>query len=111
MFSLSFHPHNLHPHPHTSAQTIHMEEEIPIASKKQIHDPQVHNISDVQKNVNLIMEHLNDPNFNLSHSPSFTSAIEEQTRRYGQDGNEAISFDKSDLFYPLSYFTFSKNIP
>jgi hypothetical protein len=67
----------------------------------------MHNISDVQKNVNFIMEHLNDPNFNLSHPPSFASAIEEElTRRYGQDGNEAIYFDESDLFIPLSHFIF-----
>ena len=79
-----------------------MEEAIPVASlTNQIQEYHMCNIPDVQKNVNFIMEHLNDPNFNLSHPPSFTSDIaEEPTRINDQDGNEAIYFDKSDLFYP-----------
>ena len=51
-----------------------MEEAIPVASlTNQIQEHHMCNIPDVQKNVNFIMEHLNDPNFNLSHPPSFTS--------------------------------------
>jgi hypothetical protein len=91
-----------------------MEEAIPSTSlTNHIHDHHMHNISDVQKNVNFIMEHLNDPNLDLSHPPSFTSAIEEgPTRRYHKDGDEAIYFDKSDtLFYPLLPFYLSNNIP
>jgi len=70
-----------------------------------MHDPHKHNISDVQNNVNFIMEHLNDPNFDLSHPPLLPSAIEEeQTMKYGQDGNEANYFEKSDLLnLPLPY--------
>jgi hypothetical protein len=91
-----------------------MEEAIPSASlTNHIHDHHMHNIPDVQKNVNFIMEHLNDPNLDLSHPPSFTSAIDEgPTRRYHKDGDEAIYFDKSDtLFYPLLPFYLSNNIP
>lgn len=89
-----------------------MEEAIPGASStKQIHNSHVHNIPGVQKNVDFIMEHLNDPNFDLSHPPSFTSIEEEPTRRYGQDDNDAIYFDKSNLFnLPLLYHL-SNNIP
>lgn len=82
-----------------------MEEAIPNASlTKQIHDSHACNISDVQKNFDFIMEHLNDPNFDISHAPFSTSATEEGVaRRYGQHGSE---IDESDLFYPsiISHF-------
>ena len=115
MFPLSCHPplqcpQNHFLNLHTSAQPIHhtMEQAIPTASlTKQIHDPHACNIPDVQKNIDFIMEHLNDPNFDISHAPSSTPATEEEVaRRYGQHGGEAIYFDESDLFYPFYHFTF-----
>jgi len=58
------------------------------------------------------MEHLNDPNFDLSHPPSFTSSIkEEPTKRYGRDGHEGFDFDELELFYPPISFYRSNNIP
>ena len=69
---------------------------------KQTDEPHVRNIPGVQKNVDFIMEHLNDPNLDLSHPPFYSSPIkEEPTTRYGQNGNVGIYFDKSDLFHPL----------
>jgi hypothetical protein len=53
----------------------------------------VHSISGIQKNAEFIMEHLNDPNFDLTCPPSFIPVVEEEsTRRYiGEDGNSAIN--------------------
>jgi hypothetical protein len=80
-----------------------MEEAMPYTSlTKQIHDAHACNTpesADVQKNIDFIMKHLNDPNFDLSHPPSFTSSIEEEpARSYSQDSDETIYFDESDLF-------------
>lgn len=73
-----------------------MEEAIPGASlTNHIHDHHMHNILDVQKNADFIMEHLNDPNIDLSQPPSFNSAIGEEPTK----GNKAIYFDKSDTLF------------
>lgn len=77
-----------------------MEKAIPSTSlTKHIDDVHAYNTPDVQKNIDFIMKHLNDPNFDLSHPPSSTSSIEEEPiRSYSQDSNEAFYFDESDLF-------------
>jgi hypothetical protein len=60
---------------------------------QQVFDLHAHSISGVQKNVEFIMEHLNDPNFNLTCPPSFIPGVEEEsTRRYiSEDGNGTIN--------------------
>jgi hypothetical protein len=75
-----------------------MEEAIPSdSSAKQIHDTHTRSIPDVQENADFIMEHLNDPNFDLVHPPSFPAAIEEhQTRRdVRKDGNVENNFESA----------------
>lgn len=85
------------------------------------------NVPDVPEDVDFVMEHLNDPNFNLSRPPSFISVVEKQsTKKYdGEDGeveshfesdrystskasrnSTAIDFDESVLlmYMPLSSF-------
>jgi hypothetical protein len=74
-----------------------MEEEKPNnTSAQQVHDFYAHSIPGIQKDVKFIMEHLNDPNFDLTCPPSFISVIEEEfTQRYvGEDGNRAIYFEE-----------------
>jgi len=88
-----------------------MDEVQPYTSEtKQVHDVHMRNISDVQRDVEFIMEHLNDPNFDLSRLPSSISVLEEEpTERYvGDDGGGSIDFDKSVRFYPYHIYT---NIP
>jgi len=75
-----------------------MEEAKPnTSSTEQVHDLHVRNIPDVlvQKDLEFVMEHLNDPNFDLSWLPSSISVIEDElTRSYvGEDSNGAIDFD------------------
>ena len=68
-------------------------------------------IPDVQKNADFIMEHLNDPNFDLEHPPSFPAAIEHQTRRHvREDGNVEHKF-KSAFFYLSFHILFSNYMP
>jgi len=70
---------------------------------KQIHIP------NVQKDVEFIMEHLNDPNFDLSRLPSpfSVSVLEEESTSYvGEEDSGTVDFDESVLFYPPILFTF-----
>ena len=71
------------------------------SATKQVHTC---NIPDIQKDVEFVVEHLNDPNFDLSQVPS--SAIEEEsTKRYGnEDEVDAVAFDESVLFHPRPPF-------
>jgi len=49
---------------------------------------------DSRKDAEFIMEHLNDPNFDLTQFPSVIEG--ESTHRYvGDDGSDAIHIDKS----------------
>jgi hypothetical protein len=46
------------------------------------------------------MEHLNDPNFDLSQLPSSISVVDEPVRKYiGKNGNAEADFDRSVLSY------------
>jgi len=58
------------------------------------------NVPDIQKDAEFVMEHLNDPNFDLTQLPS--SVVEgESTNRYiGDEGSSAINVDESVTFYP-----------
>jgi len=57
------------------------------------------NMPNSQKDAEFVMEHLNDPNFDLTQLPS--SVVEgESTNRYvGDDGGGAINVDESVVFY------------
>jgi len=87
-----------------------MEKAIPSdSSTKQTHDTHTRNIP-VQKNVDFIMEHLNDPNFDLVHPPSFSE--EHQTRSHvRQGGNVENNFEKSGLFYLFLRVLLSNYMP
>ena len=74
------------------------------SATKEAHDRHMPKIPEVEKDVDFIMEHLNDPNFDLSYPPSFASPIEEEpTKKY--IGEEVIDFYESAL-YPLPIFFF-----
>jgi hypothetical protein len=53
----------------------------------------MHNMPDVQQDVKFVMEHLNDPNFDLTQLPS-SVVKQESTMRY-EDGNGAINVEES----------------
>jgi len=71
----------------------------------------MHNTPDVQKDVELVMEHLNDPNFDLTQLPSAVVEEESTSNRYvGDDGSGAINVDESVVFYPLLLIHIYNNI-
>jgi hypothetical protein len=84
------------------------------SSTKQVHDVrmrdgQTRNIPDIQlKDVEFVMEHLNDPNFDLSRLPSSIPIVEEElTNRYvGEHGN----FYEWALLCPSHLFHFSNKM-
>jgi len=73
-----------------------MEEAGPYSVTKQAHDDvHMRNIPDTKRDVEFVMEHLNDPNFDISQLP--TSLVEEEsTKRY--DGSGSVNLDESVLF-------------
>ena len=79
-----------------------MEEAKPYTSAaKQLHNILTRNIPGSQNDADFVMEHLNDPNFDLSQLPS-SVVIEESTQRYvSEDGSSGIRFDKSTLSHPF----------
>ena len=54
----------------------------------------------IQKDAEFVMEHLNDPNFDLTQLPSSVVEGESNNRYVGNDGSGAINVDKSVVFYP-----------
>ena len=75
------------------------EARLNISATKQVHNVHTRNMPDVQKDVEFVMEHLNDPNFDLTQLPS--SVIEESTKGYvSKDHSGAINVDESVIFYP-----------
>jgi len=79
-----------------------------ISSTQQVYALYAHNIPDDQKNVDFVMKHLNDPNFDLSRLPSPISVIEEQLtkRNFGEDSNDSMYFDEWALLYSSLYYIF-----
>ena len=72
-----------------------MEEGRPYASEQVLRQ---RNVPDVPEDVDFVMEHLNDPNFNLSRPPSFISVVEKRsTKKFDEDG-EAESHFESDRY-------------
>ena len=65
-----------------------------------MHGVHTRSIPDIQKNAEFIMEHLNDPNFDLTQRPSFDVEEESAKRHIGEDGNGGINFEESVVFYP-----------
>jgi len=62
---------------------------------------------DAQKDAKFVMEHLNDPNFDLTQLPS----VVESTNGYvGEDGSGAMNVDESVILYPSSLIPTSNNI-
>ena len=79
-----------------------------ISATKQVHNVHTCNMPDLQKDVKFVMEHLNDPNFNLTQLPS--SVVEESTKRYvGKDRSGAINVDESIIFCPSLLIHISNN--
>jgi len=75
------------------------------SATKEVHHHHMPKIPDVQKDVDFIMEHFNDPNFDLSYPPSFASPIEEEsTKNY--IGEEAIDLYESALYAVPTFFFF-----
>ena len=90
-------PRSSLPHLQILAQATQkmQEAELCTSSTKQVHNVHTRNIPDVQEDVEFIMEHLNDPNFDLTQLPSSIPVIEETTERYvGEDSNGAMGFDE-----------------
>ena len=85
-----------------------MEEgRLDISATKQVHNVHTRNMPDAQKDAEFVMEHLNDPNFDLTQLPS----VVESTNRYvGEDGSGAMNVDESVIFYPSSLIPTSNNI-
>ena len=75
-----------------------MEEEKPYTSAtKKDHGVYTPNIPHIQKDVEFVMKHLNDPNFDISRLPSTISATEKEitdNRYVGEDGGGTIDFDE-----------------
>jgi hypothetical protein len=93
-----------------------MEEEIPnTSSPQQVHDLHARSMPGIQKDVDFIMEHLNDPNFDLSRLPSSISVVGELTKNYaGGNGNLEVDLDGSVLLYlsPFpSFLTYHSESP
>ena len=77
-----------------------MDEVMPCNSvTTKVHDRYMHKISAIQEDVDFIRKHLNNPNFDLSHPPSyaFVNGME-STERYA--GNSTY-IDMSAIFYPF----------
>jgi hypothetical protein len=89
-----------------------MEEEKPNTSSPQQSHANSCSNPGIKKDAEFIMEHLNDPNFDLSWLPSSVSVAEEEvTKRYiGKDSNGAIDLDKWALFCPFLLFHLSYNM-
>jgi len=107
-----------------------MEEARPYSPEQAL---RARNVPDVPEDVDFVMDHLNDPNFNLSRPPSFISVVEKRsTKKYsGEDGeaesqiesvrystsraesrnSTAIDFDESVLLYRIHHLSSSNNVP
>ena len=88
-----------------------MEEARPNTSAtKQVNNLHASNMPDIQKDVEFVMEHLNDPNFNLTQLPSCAVEGESTNRYVGDDESGAINVDESVVFYPRLLIHIYKNI-
>jgi len=59
------------------------EARLQASTTKQVHGVQTRNIPDIQKDAEFVMEHLNDPNFDLTQLPS---SVVESTNGYAREG-------------------------
>ena len=72
-----------------------MEEATPYTSAiKQVNNLHMRNMPDIQKDAEFVMDHLNDPNFNLTQPPSSVIEGESNNRYVGDDGNGAMHVDE-----------------
>ena len=65
-----------------------------------MHNIHTRNMPDVQKDVEFVMEHLNDPNFDLTQLPSSVVEEESTKKHVGENGSGGINFDESVLCSP-----------
>ena len=80
-----------------------------VSATKQVHNVHTRNMPDIQKDAEFVMEHLNDPNFDLTQLPP--SVVGESTRRYvSEDHNGEINVDESVIFYPSLPIHISNNL-
>jgi len=68
------------------------------------------NMPVIQKDAEFVLEHLNDPNFDLTQLPSSVLEGESSNRYVGDDGSGAINVDKSVIFYPFLLIHILNNI-
>ena len=88
-----------------------MEEAIPYTSAtKEVNNFHTRNMPDIQKDVEFVMEHLNDPNFDLTQLPSSVIEGESNNRHTGDDGSGAINVDESVVFCPSLLIHIFNNI-
>ena len=96
--------HQIFPQFHILAQTDMEEARLHISATKEVHNVHMRHMPDVQRDVDFVMEHLNDPNFDLTQP-----AVIESTNRYiGEDNSSAINVDESVMLYP-SLLTYISN--
>jgi len=73
-----------------------MEEAMPYTSAtKQVNNFHTRNMPHIQKDAKFVMEHLNDPNFDLTQLPSSVVKGESTNRYVGNDGSGTTHVDKS----------------
>lgn len=69
-----------------------MEEARPYSPEQAL---RARNVPDVPEDVDFVMDHLNDPNFNLSRPPSFISVIDNKsTKKYDGEAESQIEYDR-----------------
>jgi hypothetical protein len=84
------------------------EARLNISVTKQVHNVHTRNMPDAQKDAEFVMEHLNDPNFDLTQLPS--SVVESTNRYVGEDGSGAMNVDELAIFYPSPLIPISNDI-
>ena len=89
-----------------------MEEAIPYTSAtKEVNNFHTRNMPDIQKDAEFVMEHLNDPNFDLTQLPSSVIEGESNNRYVGHDVSGTIPcVDESVIFYPSLLIHIFNNI-
>jgi len=80
------------------------------SATKQVDDLHTRNMPDIQKDTEFVMEHLNDPNFDLTQLPSYIVEGESTKGDVGDDRSGAINVDESVVFYPSILIQISNNM-
>jgi hypothetical protein len=77
------------------------------SATKQFNNSHAGNMPDFQKDVEFVMVHLNDPNFDLTQLPSCALEDKSTNRYVGDDDIGAMNVDESVALYPslLTYIS------